>query len=75
MNDTTFQYDIVKCKRELILQGLSASAVAKRVNLGKTVVANFFRGKSVSAKTARKIVLALNLQMEDVLQMKKGRRK
>ena len=64
------KYDISKCERVRRVNGWTKTFVAARARVSKAVVSNFFNSKPVRIDSAKKIVTALGLEMQDVL---KGR--
>ena len=60
------KYDIARCKRALIENGLEQKDLA-REGLSESVISKFFRGENVFNSTAARIIEQLGLRVKDVL--------
>lgn len=65
--DLEWRYKITVCKQALRILGKTQSDLSRDIDLHRVMISKFFTGKPVTAKTARRIIEALGLRVEDVI--------
>lgn len=61
------KYDIKRCERQLAILGKSQADIARDLDTYRSLVNKFFQGLGVTNETAKRIIEALDLKVEDVL--------
>lgn len=59
----------IKLVSEMIRQDITQTALAKKSGISRTTICFIKNGKSCSDKTAEKIAKALNMRVEDLIEM------